>query len=246
MPRPTLAAYEAALRAHPAFPPGLDRWWPGRTRLQVLVSAMLAQNTSWANVARAMAALRAAGRLSQAGLESLDETELGRLIRSSGCWRQKARRLRALLRWLREEHGGSLRRLFRQPTAEVRRQLLAREGIGEETADAMLLFAGGHASFVVDAYTRRIFARHQLPLDRAWISAELPPSPRRYRHWHAWMVETAKRYCRKRQPDCAACPLRPLLPEAQPRLRPARTPSRRAPKPHARRSRAGVRAGQPL
>ncbi len=216
VPRASLAAYEAALRAHSAFPPALDRWWPGRTRLEIMVSALLAQNTGWANVALAMAALRAAGRLSQAGLERLDEAELGRLIRSSGCWRQKARRLKALLAWLRREHAGSLSRLFRLPTAEVRRQLLAREGIGEETADAILLFAAGHPSFVVDAYTRRIFTRHRLPLDRAWIAAQLPPSARRYRHWHAWMVETAKRYCRKRRPDCAACPLRPLLPAVRP------------------------------
>jgi endonuclease-3 related protein len=212
----TLIAYEAALRAHPAFPPQLDRWWPGRTRLEIVVSAMLAQNTSWANAARAMAALRAAGCLTLPGLESLGEAELGRLIRSSGCWRQKARRLRALLLWLRAEHGGSFDRLFRQPTAIVRRQLLEREGIGEETADAILLFAGRHPSFVIDAYTRRIFARHRLPLDRAWIASELEPSARRYRHWHAWMVETAKHYCRKRQPECAACPLRPLLPASSP------------------------------
>lgn len=214
MASPDLTVYEAAFRAHPGFPPALDGWWPGRTRLEIVISAMLAQNTSWANVARAMAALRAAGCLTQARFERLGEDELGRLIRSSGCWRQKARRLRALLLWLRAEHGGSLDRLFRQPTAEVRGQLLAREGIGEETADAILLFAGGHSSFVVDAYTRRIFARHRLPLDRAWIAAALPPSPPRYRLWHAWLVETAKRYCRKRAPECAACPLRPLLPAA--------------------------------
>lgn len=207
-----LAAYEQALHAHFASRLDLDHWWAASSRLEVIVGAILVQNTAWGNVEKAIAALRGAKRLSLAGLRALSEAELGELIRSSGFWRQKARRLRGFVLWLEATHGGSLDRLFAQPTAVVRAQLLELEGIGEETADAILLFAGSHPSFVMDAYTRRILTRHQLPTERTWVEAEFPPEARRYRHLHGLLVETAKRYCRKRAPDCRGCPLESLLP----------------------------------
>ncbi|MGH9465916.1 MAG: endonuclease III domain-containing protein [Terriglobales bacterium] len=203
-----LTACEEAMRAHFA---GLDleRWWPARTRFEMIAGALLVQNTSWTNVARALARLRAAGQLSAAGIRRLSQPELGQLIRCAGTWRIKARRLRGFVRWLDREHQGRLSRLFRLPTLEARRQLLGVEGIGEETADAILLFAGGHGRFVTDAYTRRIFARHGWDLDAARSQII---EPRTCRHWHALLVETAKRYCRKREPDCGHCPLQAFLP----------------------------------
>ncbi|MGH9481362.1 MAG: endonuclease III domain-containing protein, partial [Terriglobales bacterium] len=171
-----LDPYERALRAYWAPRLDLDRWWPGRSRWEVIVGAILVQNTAWTNVAKAIATLRAARRLSRARLGGLTEAELGALIRSSGFWRQKSRCLRGFALWLSNAHRGSLRRLFAQPTFEVRRQLLALPGIGPETADAILLFAGGHPSFILDNYTRRIFQRHRLPAERAWIEAALPPA----------------------------------------------------------------------
>ncbi|HWG37064.1 MAG TPA: hypothetical protein VN690_05045 [Terriglobales bacterium] len=207
-----LEPYLAAMRGRFGGEMDLDRWWPARSRFEVVVGAVLVQNTAWANVERAIAALRRAGKLSIAGIRSLDEAELGPLIRSSGTWRVKARRLRGFVAWLDREHQGNLQRLFAQPTETARRQLLAVQGIGEETADAILLFAGRHASFVLDSYTRRIFARHRLPQDRTWAAAALPANERVYRHVHGLLVETAKRHCKKRQPECGDCPLKALLP----------------------------------
>ncbi|MGH9476609.1 MAG: endonuclease III domain-containing protein [Terriglobales bacterium] len=201
-------AYEQRLRRHFA---GLDleRWWPAHSRFEMIAGALLVQNTRWTNVVLALAALKGSGKLSLAGVRGLSEAELGRLIRSSGAWRQKARRLKGFVAWLDATHGGSLHRLFSQPTAEARRQLLALEGFGPETTDAVLVFAGRHARFIVDAYTRRIFGRHRLALAAA-TAAALPA--RQCRDLHALLVETAKRYCRKHHPDCGHCPLQPLLP----------------------------------
>ncbi|MGH9393857.1 MAG: endonuclease III domain-containing protein [Terriglobales bacterium] len=212
----TLQPYLEALQQHFAPELDLERWWPGRSRFEVMAGALLVQNTAWDNAARALEQLRRAGKLSPAGVRSLSEAELGELIRSAGTWRLKARRLKGLVAWLDAAHGGSLARLFAQPAAAVREQLLDLEGIGEETADAMLLFAGRQPSFVIDAYTRRIFARHRLPAERDWIASALPASERNYRYLHAMLVETGKRYCRKQAPDCGACPLQASLPAALP------------------------------
>lgn len=205
---PNWTAYEHAMRTH-FTALDLEHWWPARTQFEMIAGALLVQNTNWANVQMALSSLRAAGKLSLAGVRSLSEAELGRLIRSAGTWRQKARRLRGFVLWLDHAHGGSLRRLFAQPPEQARQQLLALEGIGEETADAILTFAGGHARFINDAYTRRIFARHGLSVETA---RQTITQPRACRDWHALLVETAKRYCRKQTPVCAACPLGELLP----------------------------------
>lgn len=205
---PNWTAYEQAMRAHFA---GLDpeHWWPARTQFEMIAGALLVQNTNWSNVQMALSSLRAAGKLSLAGVRSLSEAELGRLIRSAGTWRQKARRLRGFVLWLDRAHRGSLQRLFAQPAERARQQLLALEGIGEETADAILAFAGGHARFINDAYTRRIFERHGLSIEAA---RQTITQPRACREWHALLVETAKHYCRKQAPVCPACPLGALLP----------------------------------
>src|SRR5690348_8636085 len=160
-----LAQFQSVLESHfeahstAPRPARLDHWWPGRTRFEVIASAILVQNTAWTNAQRALAELRRTGKLSLAGVRGTGEAELGALVRSSGCWRQKARCLKTFVDWLDQCHGGSLARLFAQPTHVARGQLLALHGIGEETADAILLFAGGHPVLVWDAYTRRILAR---------------------------------------------------------------------------------------
>jgi len=128
----------------------------------MIVGAFLTQNTSWTNVEKAMRSLRRAGRLSLAGIRTLPEPELAGLVRSSGYYRQKANRLKRFVQWLDDNYGGSLGRMFAQPTEKLRAELLALHGIGPETADSILLYAGGHPVFVVDAYTRRIFERHNL------------------------------------------------------------------------------------
>jgi len=128
----------------------------------MIVGAFLTQNTSWTNVEKAMRSLRRARKLSLAGVRSTPEPELAELVRSSGYYQQKAHRLKRFVAWLDATYAGSLDRMFAQPTEKLRAELLGLHGVGPETADSILLYAGGHAVFVVDAYTRRIFERHRL------------------------------------------------------------------------------------
>ena len=139
---------------------GHQHWWPGETPFEVCVGAILTQNTAWTNVERAIAHLKGARVLEPKTMFALPEAELAQLIRPAGYFNVKARRLRSFLRVLVEEFGGNLERLFAGETAAVRERLLAIHGVGPETADSLLLYAGGHRSFVVDAYTKRIFSRH--------------------------------------------------------------------------------------
>jgi endonuclease III related protein len=139
---------------------GHQHWWPGDTPFEVCVGAILVQNTSWSNVERAIANLKSARVLSARKLFALPEANLAGLIRPAGYFNVKARRLRSFLHVLVEEFAGDLGRLFTGDTAAVRERLLAINGIGPETADSLLLYAGGHHSFVIDAYTKRIFERH--------------------------------------------------------------------------------------
>lgn len=139
---------------------GPQHWWPARSRFEVIVGAYLTQNTSWRNVEIALENLRAAHVLALDGMREIPLGRLQTLIRSSGYFRAKARRLKTFVRFLDRSHGGSLTRMFRQPTAQLRRELLSLDGVGPETADAILLYAGQHPVFVVDAYARRLAARH--------------------------------------------------------------------------------------
>jgi endonuclease-3 related protein len=139
---------------------GRQHWWPARTRFEVIVGAYLTQNTAWTNVERALRSLRTAGRLSLEGIRTVPLSQLEVMIRSAGYFRQKARRLKLFVAWLDERYGGSLNRMFTQPTEKLREELLGLNGIGPETADSVLLYAGQHSVFVVDAYTRRILDRH--------------------------------------------------------------------------------------
>jgi endonuclease III related protein len=139
---------------------GAQHWWPGHTRFEVIVGAYLTQNTAWSNVEKALANLRAARKLSLAGVRNLRPAELEKLIRPSGYFRQKAKRLKIFVTFLDKRYGGSLIKMFAQPTNVLREQLLELNGVGPETADSILLYAGNHPVFVVDAYTRRILSRH--------------------------------------------------------------------------------------
>lgn len=159
---PLRAYYRALLSAW-----GPQDWWPARTRFEVIVGAFLTQNTAWTNVERALANLRRARALSVAGIRRTPQRSLEQLIRPAGYFRQKAARLKNFVRHLDSSHGGSLTRMFSRSTAQLREELLALNGVGPETADSILLYAGGHASFVVDAYTRRILERHGLIEEKA-------------------------------------------------------------------------------
>ncbi len=141
---------------------GCQHWWPAQSRFEMIVGAYLTQNTSWANVEKALTILRRARLLTIDGIRRIPQPKLAQLIRSSGYFRQKAGRLKNFVRFLDNRHGGSLARMFSRPTAEVRAELLALSGVGPETADSILLYAGNHPVFVVDGYTRRIFERHRI------------------------------------------------------------------------------------
>lgn len=141
---------------------GAQHWWPGETRFEVIVGAYLTQNTAWTNVELALANLRSAKALSIQGIRETEISELEQLIRPSGYFRQKATRLKTFVAFLDAEFEGSLDQLFAEPTEKLRERLLALNGVGPETADSILLYAGNHPVFVVDAYTRRILERHQI------------------------------------------------------------------------------------
>lgn len=205
---------------------GHQRWWPGETPFEVCIGAILTQNTSWSNVERAITNLRAAGVLDPKRMFALREKQLAKLIRPAGYFNVKARRLRCFLRVLVEECDGDLGRLFAGKTSEVRARLLAISGIGPETADCMLLYAGGHHRFVIDAYTRRIFLRHHWTTTAARYdelqtlcenSLAHKTGTRRLDYWqdfHAQLVMVGKHFCRARELRCDQCPLKELLPRA--------------------------------
>src|SRR5438270_2649144 len=151
------AYYQVLFRAW-----GRQQWWPARTRFEVIVGAYLTQNTAWTNVEIALCSMRAAGVLSLKGVRNISLSQLETLIRSSGYFRQKARRLKTFVAFLDAHYDGSLNRMFAQPTKKLRDELLALNGVGPETADSILLYAGQHPVFVVDTYTRRILARHRI------------------------------------------------------------------------------------
>ncbi len=141
---------------------GPQHWWPARTRFEVIVGAYLTQNTSWTNVERALRRLRSAGLLNLRAMREVSLTKLESQIRSAGYFRRKAQRLKTFVAFLDDHYGGSLTRMLAQPTAKLRQELLGLNGVGPETADSILLYAGQHPIFVVDAYTRRLLARHDI------------------------------------------------------------------------------------
>jgi endonuclease-3 related protein len=148
---------------------GPQHWWPAQSRFEVIVGAYLTQNTAWTNVEKALTNLRSARLLNVRGIRRVSLAELERLIRPAGYFRQKAKRLKIFVAFLDEQYQGSLTKLFACPTEKLREELLNLHGVGPETADSVLLYAGNHPVFVVDAYTRRILARHEiLPQEAAY------------------------------------------------------------------------------
>jgi len=199
---------------------GPQHWWPGETPFEVMVGAVLTQNTSWRNVERAIRNLREADLLEPQPLYDVPVEELEELIRPAGYFRVKARRLHSVVAFVMERFGGSLDAMFQTNLTELREQLLAVHGVGPETADSILLYAGNLPSFVVDAYTHRVFSRH------GWIDFEadyhqiqddvqgsLPLDVPLYNEFHALLVHLGKDFCRKTKPKCNECPLQTMLPK---------------------------------
>ncbi len=220
MKRPTpppLPLDQAFAALHRAWGP--QGWWPARSSLEMMVGAILTQNTAWTNVERAIARLRQERALSLAALRRTPEAQLAEWIRPSGYFNQKALRLKALVGLVDDAYGGSLRRLLQDDPDRLRVRLLAVNGIGPETADSILLYAAHAPYFVVDAYTRRFLVRHgalgaKASYDEvaALFTRALPASAALYNEFHALIVRLGKEHCHARTPRCAGCPLEPFLP----------------------------------
>jgi endonuclease III related protein len=203
---------------------GPQRWWPARARFEIVVGAILTQNAAWRNAERAIARLRAAGALDVQTVLRLPSARLAALLRPSGTFRLKARRLRTFAAHVTRRHGGRLARLLALPLPALRDELRGIPGVGPETADAIALYAAGRPIFVVDAYTRRILARHRLVAPdadyaavQALLMTHLPHDPALFNEFHALLVRVGKEHCRTR-PRCEGCPLRFDLRGRRPRL----------------------------
>jgi endonuclease-3 related protein len=203
---PRLEALLQALQA--GF--GAQLWWPAETPFEVVAGAVLAQNTAWRNAAAALARLKLAGALEPARILALDETALAEELKPAGTYRRKAKRLRAVCAWYLD--AGGLAELERRPLEPLRDELLGVHGVGPETADAILCYAAGRPTPVVDAYARRVLGRHGLgpaeaPYEelRAWLSWALIPEQAAIEEFHALCVRAGYNHC-KPTARCTTCP----------------------------------------
>jgi endonuclease-3 related protein len=200
---------------------GNRHWWPADTPFEVVIGAILTQNTNWNNVEKAMTNLRQADALSIDAVLNLEREKLEQLIRPSGFFRQKAERLQLFCHYLQEHHQGNLDHLLDQELNLVRNELLRLKGIGPETADSILLYAGQRPSFVVDAYTHRLFQRlgilagtEKYAFVRDLFMSNLPEDIQLYNEYHALIVIHCKDFCRKK-PLCHNCPCADICLEKQ-------------------------------
>lgn len=193
---------------------GPQHWWPGETPFEVTVGAILTQNTNWANAEKAIGNLKNASLLSPEGIHQCPLPRLSELIKPSGYFNVKAKRLKFLIDWLFKNYDGDLDRLFIKETSALREELLTIKGIGPETADSIALYAANKPTFVCDAYTYRMCLRHQLIAEetgydelKALFEDALPRDVKLFNEYHALIVRMGKTYCKKTKPLCGQCPL---------------------------------------
>jgi len=195
---------------------GPQHWWPGETRFEIIVGAILTQNTNWENVTKAIRNLKGSGLLTPLAMRKVSRARLAQKIRPSGYYNIKARRLKHFVGFLFSQYQGSLRKMAGVPWETLRPKLLAVNGIGPETADSILLYAFGKPVFVVDAYTKRFLSRHKRLSSendyhdiQAFFMRHLKRDTRLFNEYHALLVRLGKDYCRP-VPRCILCPLREL------------------------------------
>jgi endonuclease-3 related protein len=193
---------------------GPQDWWPGDSSFEIMVGAVLTQNTNWANVSKAIENLRQENLLSFEKLHELPVELLAEKIRPAGYFNLKAKRLKKLLDFIDQEYCGSLEAMFAEDTLGLREKILTVKGIGPETADSILLYAGHKPVFVVDAYTHRIFSRHSIIAEeegyyeiQEFFALSLPEDVKLFNEYHALIVQLGKEYCKKSKPLCSQCPL---------------------------------------
>jgi endonuclease-3 related protein len=195
---------------------GPRNWWPAKTRFEVIVGAILTQNTAWKNVEKAISNLSAKGVLSFKDIGDINEKDLAILIKPSGYFNQKAKKLKAFINFAVDQYGGSLSKMMREDPGVLRKKLLGVFGIGKETADSILLYAFDKPVFVVDIYTYRILSRHRLIPEefsydyiQDFFTKTLPEDVYIYKEYHALLVCLGNKFCRSK-PFCEQCPLRYL------------------------------------
>jgi len=193
---------------------GPQEWWPGESDIECILGAILTQNTSWNNVEKAINNLKRDNLISIESLNLITTDELARLIRSSGYYNQKAVKIKTFISFVIQEYSGSLEKMFAEPSSELRKKLLGIKGIGPETADSIMLYAGGIPVFVVDTYTYRILSRHGLVLENTsyqeiqeLFTDSLEKSTETFNEFHALLVRLGKEHCKKSSPVCEGCPL---------------------------------------
>lgn len=193
---------------------GRQEWWPGDSPFEIMVGAILTQNTNWQNVEKAIANLKQAGLLSFAAMSALPLEELAEHIRPAGYYNIKAGRLQNFFTMINQQWDGDLDYFLAQPGTEIRENLLRVKGIGPETADSMVLYAAQYPIFVVDTYTHRILSRHGIiPEEYGYFEIQellmdnLEEDTRLFNEFHALLVQTGKHFCKKSKPRCSSCPL---------------------------------------
>ena len=192
---------------------GKQYWWPAQTQLEIMLGAILTQNTAWTNVEKAISNLRKNEALNLQTLENTPAHQLAEWIRPAGYFNQKAGYIKNMVSTLRNRFDGSLDTLFALDTPTLRKELLSWKGIGPETADSILLYAGERPVFVIDAYTRRFLSRHGLCNEKAsyndlaqLFTNHLPNNAQLFNEYHALIVQLGKNHC-KTKPKCTGCPL---------------------------------------
>ncbi len=195
---------------------GPQKWWPGETSFEVMVGAILTQNTNWRNVEKAIANLKAASALHPMAMFELSDSSLASLIKPAGYFNVKTKRLKNFVEFLQQHYQGAIEKMREKPTLELREALLRVKGIGPETADSILLYALEHPLFVIDAYTYRILTRHFLIHEEAtyeemqdFFADHVPAEVAHYNEFHALLVAVGKEFCRPK-PQCELCPLKGL------------------------------------
>jgi endonuclease-3 related protein len=196
---------------------GPQDWWPGDSPLEIMVGAILTQNTNWSNVEKAIQNLKSEDLLNYQSLSHLTVDELAQLIRPAGYYNLKARRLKNLLEMVASIYEGELDLLLADEFGALRENLLEVKGVGPETADSILLYACGHPVFVVDMYTHRVFSRHNMVEEETDYRTiqdlfvdHLPQDIHLYNEYHALIVRVASSFCKKTKPLCGDCPLQGL------------------------------------
>lgn len=199
---------------------GSQKWWPADTTLEIVIGAILTQNTSWTNVEKAISNLKKHNALNLTTLHKIQTTRLAGLIKPSGFFNQKAKTIKNFITFLYTQYNGKLENLFKEDGIILRNKLLQINGIGKETADSIILYAAKKPIFIVDKYTRRILYRHNI-IDsenieydtlRKFIEKNIPEKVNLYNEFHALLVKVGKELCRK-EPKCKMCPLNIYLTE---------------------------------